>query len=149
MPKTLYRFEASFDGEPQGCGMFTTLYDIGMPNPKPKLIENMFQHLKSPNLDEPASFWFTEYGLLKFIDAIIYMMTAIEPYGWNLTMATTRYDTNSPDVLYKDDMQIAIAYECRPDDPEDYHDITPSELLKLAAIISNNPTTKGGSEHAH
>lgn len=137
MPETLYRFEASFKGEPQGCGMFTALYEVGMPDPESERIEGMFRHLRSPHLTRPASFWFTRLGLLESVDAIAYLMDTMEPYKWSLTMATTEYDTNGANVIYKDGMQVAIADECRPDDPKDYRDITPSGLTELVTALTN------------
>ena len=102
------------------------------------LIEAMFQHLESPNLTEPASFWFTDAGLIEFADAIIYIITAIEPYNWTLIMAKTDYDIDAPEVLYKDDYQVAIAYECHPDNPEDYNTVKPYDLTNLITKISEN-----------
>ena len=136
MTKPLYRFEAAFDGEPQGCGLFTALYEVGLPEELPRLVEAMFQHLASPNLTEPASFWFTEAGLVEFAEAITYIATVIGPYNWGLVMARTEYGTGAADTLYEDDYQVAIAYECRPDAPEDYRPVEERDILALATEIT-------------
>lgn len=136
MTESLYRFEAECDGEHTDLGLFSALYNVGMPDPKPRLIEGMFHHLTSPDIEEPVSFWFTKEGILQFADAIAYTIESMQPYRWGLLMAKVRYDTESPHILYKDDYQVGIAYECRPDEPEDWRPVKSKELDKLTQKIS-------------
>lgn len=113
----LTRFELSFDGNPQGVGMFQGLTDVGMPNHQYSKILDLFEQLPSPYIDmrdeafdhidgDTLSFWFTPAGVKRFSGAIRELRRAISDYGWELLKA--EIDDQYVDPIYEDAYQMAV-----------------------------------------
>lgn len=108
----LTRFELSFDGQPQGVGMFQGLPDVGLTVPQYSKALSLFEDLPSPYIDlrdcdfETVSFWFTPAGVKRFSGAIRELRRAISDYGWELLKA--EIDDQYVDPIYEDAYQMAV-----------------------------------------
>lgn len=111
----LTRFELSFDGQPQGVGMFQGLPDVGLTVPQYSKALSLFEDLPSPYIDlrdcnfETVSFWFTPNGLITFSPKIKRLREAITPHSWDLIKA--EIDDQYVDPVYKDRYQMAVPVE--------------------------------------
>lgn len=127
----LFRFKMAFDGHYQDCGLFNGLYEVGLPENQPYLIEKLFRGLHKPNCCEPCVFWFTAEGLIEYKDALLYVIAAISPYAWSLIMTETELISCNSNIIYEDPYQVAVRKECRHDKPEDYVELTAKALYDL------------------
>jgi len=105
----LYRFELAFDGEPQGVGFLQGLDDIGLWNVVTSNLYSLFDILPAPKLDESVSFWFTEYGVAWFEDAINQVIDEIAENNWQLLGAVI--DDDLQESIYHDEFQAAFHLE--------------------------------------
>ena len=85
--RVIYRFKVLFDGEPLGVGLFHALDDMGITDAEVTELTKLFDSLPCPELDEPASFWFTEEGLQTFEASINYFNSKIAFHNWSLVGA--------------------------------------------------------------
>lgn len=104
----LFRFELAFNGEPQGVGFLQGIIDISLQKSVEDNLYSLFDRLPSPELDyggDPVTFWFTEYGLECFGDAINTVIKAITQINWQILGASMEeYDLSH--AVYNDKFQV-------------------------------------------
>ena len=132
--RTLYRFELSFDEEPQDVGLFNGIYDA-VPDPDlADALQDRFTALPLPHVTRECTFWFTEAGLAASIGPLLDVMRVIGEYGWALSMAVI--DRLDADPVYEDPYQIAYGpQDVRPQRPE-YREVTPDGLTALVKSMT-------------
>lgn len=107
----LFRFELAFDGEPQGVGFMQGTYDIGLPKLITSNLYSLFDELPYHELnyeEDTISFWFTEYGLDYFGEAINKVIKDIAEKNWQFVGAIMEDDLSC--AIYKDEFQAAFPY---------------------------------------
>lgn len=104
----LFRFELAFDGTPQGVGFLQGLANVGLWEVIEDGLYSLFETLPVCELgvDEPVSFWFTEYGLDRYDDSINRIADEIAENNWQLI--GTSIDDDMKNAIYKDEFQVAF-----------------------------------------
>lgn len=105
-----YRFELTFDGEPQHVGLFQGL-DCAVPDGTDDLINNLFPFLPIPETEPthdggPLCCWFTERGLDACTSGLREISLRLDGTGWGLCAAVI--DAGPADAVYADSFQAVF-----------------------------------------
>lgn len=106
-----YRYILTFDGEPQGIGMFQGLSEIDRDEEYIESLEDLFKELEIPEevfiKNRFTTSYFTEKGLEKFKSAIDTLQQAYREYsGFDIELITE--DIPEDKIVYQDEYQIII-----------------------------------------
>lgn len=110
-----YRFELGFNEEPQGVGFLQGIDEIGLPIEQERGLLALFRDLPCPRIKEKCEFWFTEYGLLQYADALNAVDHSIRDYGWYL-VGKIMEENDLTTTLYYDLWQAAWSPKDRKTD---------------------------------
>lgn len=108
-----YRYELTFDGEPQQVGFLHGLDEaLAHCNMRPShrlYLYDLFKSLRSPNCEGQVEFWFSEKGRRVFNRHIDILCAAIEqlqnPWGV-IERKTDGFPGRK--IVYQDELQIAV-----------------------------------------
>ena len=106
-----YRYILTFDGEPQGIGMFQGLSEIDRDEEYIESLEDLFKELEIPEevfiKNTFTTSYFTEKGLEKFKSAIDTLQGAYRDYsGFDIELVTE--DIPEDKIVYQDEYQIIV-----------------------------------------
>lgn len=106
-----YRYILTFDGEPQGIGMFQGLSEIDRDEEYIESLEDLFKELEIPEevfiKNHFTTSYFTEKGLEKFKSAIDTLQQAYRDYsGFDIELITEDIPENK--IVYQDEYQIIV-----------------------------------------
>ena len=106
-----YRYILTFDGEPQGIGMFQGLSEIDRDEEYIESLEDLFKELEIPEevfiKNRFTTSYFTEKGLEKFKSAIDTLQQTYREYsGFDIELITE--DIPEDKIVYQDEYQIII-----------------------------------------
>lgn len=103
----LYRFELSYDGEPQGIGLLAGIGELGFSEEFEEwLLHDFDQYLPISPLTQSATFWFREDGLRRFQQALDMLIQEVREKGWDVDLRVKEMEMDA--VIYQDIYQVAL-----------------------------------------